>query len=203
VDYQNANAIKGSCDTRLWSAEVNYWYHVTPQRVDYFSISWLFGMRYFNLDEFFNLKSETNSGSSHYKIHANNKIFGPQLGGDIEGNLGCNFTWGIIGKLGPLINFAQNNTLLKDINNTLVVKRYNPSDFNLTFLGEIAPFILFNLSKSVLFKISYELTYLSNVALALNQITFREDDASDVMDHVNIRGAFMYYGLYVGLGFEF
>jgi hypothetical protein len=203
ADYQNANSMRGTCDTRLWTSEVNYWYHVTPQRVDYFSVSWVFGMRYFNLDEYFDLVSNTNYGSSHYRIWADNKMFGPQLGGDLEGNLGCNFTWGLIGKLGALINFAQNKTLFKDYANTRVVQSYNPSDFNLTFLGEIAPFILFNLSKSVLFKISYELTYLSNIALAMNQITFDEEDLYKVKNHVNIGGSFMYYGLFAGLGLEF
>lgn len=203
VDYHNANSMRGTCDTRLWSAEANYWYHVTPRRVDYFSISWVFGLRYFNIGEYFNLLSKTNSGASHYKINTTNKMVGPQLGGDFEGNLGCNFTWGLIGKLGALVNFAENKTNFRDNNDTVVLKKYNPSDFNLTFLGEISPFILFNLSKNVLFKISYEFSYLSNIALAMNQITFAEDNASDLRNHVNIGGAFTYYGLYVGLGFDF
>lgn len=203
VDYHDANKMKGVCDTRFWSAEANYWHHVTPRRVNYFSVSWVFGLRYINFNEHFNLLSQTTSSASHYKIETNNRMGGPQLGGDFEGNLGCNFTWGIVAKTGALVNFAENKTRFKDNNNTITLKSYNPSDFNVTFLGEIAPFILFNLSKKVLFKASYELTYLSNVALAMNQITYREDDITDLRNHVNIGGFFMYYGAYVGFGFDF
>ena len=58
-------------------------------------------------------------------------------------------------------------------------------------------------SKSIIFKVSYELTYLSNVALAMNQVNFNEDNMTDLRNNVNIGGSFMYYGAYVGLGFDF
>ena len=84
VDYHDADFMKGVCDTRFWSAEANYWYHVTPRRVNYFSVSWVFGFRYFNFNEHFDLLSKTTGSASHYKIETNNRIGGPQIGGDFE-----------------------------------------------------------------------------------------------------------------------
>lgn len=206
-DYLNADTMKGSCRTSYYSYEANYWYIVTPRRVDYFSVSWVFGMKYMNLKEHFDLNSMvrvcSDSESSDYKITTKNRIIGPQIGGDLEGNFGLNFTWGVSAKLGPVLDFAQNITKFLDKNNTKVIKKYNPSDFNLCFLGEIAPFVLFNLTDKILFKASYELNYLSNVALAMNQISFRENETTDLRNNVDIGGYFMFYGAYIGLGFDF
>lgn len=203
VDYSNADSMKGSCDTRYWSVEADYWYHVTPRRVDQFSVSWVFGLKYIYLSELFNLVARTMASSSRYKIETKNRIAGPQLGGDIEINLRSNFTCGVSAKAGLLVNFAQNKTLFRDDDNTRVLKRCNPSDFNGTFLGEIAPFFLFNLSKNVILKASYELSYLSSVALAMNQITFQEDNAANIINQVSVGGTFMFYGGFIGLGFDF
>lgn len=205
VDYQNASYMKGEYNTRFWSAEVNYWYMVTPRRVNWFSVSWVFGFRYLDIHDQFLLKSkgENPIRGSTYKITTKNRMGAVQLGGDFEGNLGANFTWGIAAKMGAAVNFAQNTTLFKDKNNTSIVKSYNPSDFNLAFLGEIGPFILFNLTKKIIFKASYEAIYLSNVAIALDQITFSESNVSDLSNKVNISEAFIAYGGYIGLGFDF
>jgi hypothetical protein len=73
----------------------------------------------------------------------------------------------------------------------------------MTFLGEIAPFVLFNLSKNVLFKASYELVYLNNITLAMNQITFVENQPFNTLNQIRKEGAFMFYGFYIGLGFDF
>ena len=203
IDYQNANRMRASCDTDFWSSEANYWHHVTPQRVDQFSVSWAFGLRYLSLKEHFNLLAQKDISASNYKIETKNRMAGPQLGADFEGNLGYNFTWGIIAKVAPIIDFAQNCSRMRDDNNTQTINSYNPSDFNVCFLGEIAPFFLFNLFQRVIFKMSYEVLYLSNVALAMNQITYREQNVNDLRNHVNIGGYLMCYGLYVGLGIDF
>lgn len=207
VDWTLADRMKGKCDTAYWGAEANYWNIVTPRRVDFFSVSWLFGLRYVNLVEWFRLTALTTeldyTSSSNYKIKTKNRAAGFQIGGDIEGNLGYNFTYGVVAKAGALLNFAENDLLFRDINNTRILQNYNHNDFNLTFLGEIEPFLLFNLTKHVLFKFSYELTYLSNIALAMNQINFEENDPSENFVHVDIGGYFMVYGAYVGLGFDF
>jgi hypothetical protein len=203
VDYQDADSMKGTCDTRYWSVETNYWCHVTPRRVDQFSVSWVFGLKYMDLNEHFTLQAHSIGSSSRYRIETKNRIAGPQLGGDIEINLGDNFTCGVAGKGGLMVNFGQNKTVFRDDNNTKTLKSCNPSDFNGVFFGEIAPFLLFNLSKRVLFKASYELTYLSNIALAMNQITFNEDDTTNLLNQVTVGGSFMFYGAFVGIGIDF
>lgn len=207
-DYSYADSMKASCDSYYWSSEVNYIYHVTPQRVDFFSVSWLFGFRYINFKENFRLKANTAScgdlmSSSAYTIKAKNRIGGVQLGGILEGNLGYNFTYGVPAKMGAMVDFDQYNATFKDFNNTVTLRSNNPSDFNMTFLGEIAPFVLFNLSKNVLFKASYELVYLNNVTLAMNQITFVENQPFNTLNQIRKEGAFMFYGFYIGLGFDF
>lgn len=207
-DYSYADTMKAMCNTYYWSSEINYIYHVTPQRVDFFSVSWAFGLKYINFKESFQLKANTAScgnivSSSNYSIQAKNRLAGIQLGGAIEGNLGYNFTYGVPAKMGAMVDFEQFNATFRDFNNQNLIRNNNPSDFNLTFLGEIAPFIMFNLSKSVMFKASYELLYLNNVTLAMNQITFVENQPFNVLNQIRKEGAFMFYGFYIGLGFDF
>jgi hypothetical protein len=207
-DYSYADEMKATSNTYYWSSEINYIYHVTPQRVDYFSVSWLFGLRYINFKENFKLKAMTAScgnvvSSSNYSIQAKNRLAGVQLGGTIEGNLGYNFTYGVPAKMGAMVDFDKYNATFRDFNNAILIRNNNPSDFNLAFLGEIAPFVLFNLSKSVLFKVSYELVYLNNLSLAMNQITFVENQPFNVKNQIRKEGAFMFYGFYIGLGFDF
>ena len=207
-DYCYADSMKGSCNSYYWSGELNYNYHVTPQRVDYFSVSWIAGFRYVNLREYFHLTAYNSNcdgatSSSSYYIKTNNRMSGVQLGGFLEGNLGYNFTYGVSAIMGALVDFDQFNAVFKDVDNTVVLRRNNPSDFNLSFLGELAPYAYFNLSKSVLFKASYIVTYLNNVALAMNQVTFLENQPSNIMNQKRKEGAFMFHGVIIGLGFDF
>lgn len=203
IDFQNANVMQAHLNSNYWTVEANYWHHVTPQRVDAFSVSWLLGLRYLNFDEYFKLQSYTDYSSSTYKIHTKNRMGGIQLGGDFEGNLGTNFTWGLVAKLCGIVDFAQNTTKFLDDNNTQTVKSYNPSDFFMTFVGGFGPFFLFNLSKHVIFKFSYEMTYVSNIALATYQISFQEEFFTDVETHVNSKGMLLLHGVFVSLGICF
>ena len=203
LDWQNANVMQAKLGSYYWNAEANYWYHVTPKRVDEFSFSWLFGFRYLNFRESFNLLSVTNTQESNYKIHTKNRMGGLQLGIDFEGNIGPNFTWGILPKLGAIVDFAENHSVFKDNNNQTVFKSYNPSDFFMSFVGDFSTYFLFNLFKNLIFKFSYEVTYASNIALALNQIDFREDNLADIQTHVESGGSLMLQGLYVSFGIHF
>ena len=203
VDYQNANIMRTSLRSNYWNLEANYWYHVTPRRIDEFALAWLFGFRYLNFRENFHLKTETNTQASDFKINVKNRMGGLQLGIDFEGNIGPNFTWGILPKLGAIVDFAENHTVFKDNNNTQTLKSYNPSDFFMSFVGDFSTYFLFNLYKNLIFKFSYEVTYASNIALALNQIDFREDNISDIQTHIESGRSLMLQGLYVSFGIHF
>lgn len=203
VDWQNANVMQGKLTSNYWNMEANYWYHVTPKRVDEFALAWLFGFRYLSFRENFNLLSVTNTQQSNYKINVKNRMGGLQLGIDFEGNIGRNFTWGIVPKLGAIVDFAENHSVFKDDNNLVTYKSYNPSDFFMSFVGDFSTYFLFNLFPNLIFKFSYEVTYASNIALALNQIDFREDNLADIQTHVESGGSLMLQGLYVSFGIHF
>lgn len=201
-DYQNANKMKASDKAKFWSVETNAWFHITKRRVLPFSFSWLFGLRYLDFKENFDLLSSTDWGSSNYTIDVKNRMGVIQLGGDFHGALGNNFWWGIFIKGGLLVNFSENQTLFRDDDNSITLKNYNPSDFNAAFMGELAPFFYFNLSKNVIFKFSYEGFLISNLALAMNQISFQEQE-EEVERRVNTGGVLLLHGLFIGLSFVF
>lgn len=201
-DYQDANKIRVQDDSKFWSLEANSWFHVTKRRVLPFSISWLFGLRYLEFRDKFRLDSYTDWGSSDYFIKVKNRMGSIQLGGDFIGSLGNNFHWGISTKGGLLVDFSENSTLFRDDNNTITLKSYNPSDFNAAFLGELATFFYFNLFKNIIFKFSYEGILISNLALAMNQISYREQN-TEVENRVNTGGVLLLQGLFVGFSFVF
>lgn len=201
-DFQDANKMRGDNDSRFWSAELNGWFHITKRRVLPFSFSWLFGGRYIDFSEDFDLKSYTDWGTSDYKIDVNNRMGILQLGGDFQGALGRNFYWGIAIKGGLAVNFANAKVLFRDDDNTITIKDYNLSDFNAAFAGELAPFFYFNLFKNVIFRFSYEGILISNLALSMNQITFDEENTQIERD-VQTNGALLLQGLFIGFSFVF
>ncbi len=201
-DFQDANYMKGINTSKFWSVEGNGWFHITQRRVLPFSVSWLFGLRYLDFKEAFTLRSTTDWGTSHYNINVKNRMGAIQLGSAFEGTLGNNFTWGIVAKGGFVVNFAKNQTLFRDDNDTYTIKQYNPSDFNVAFLGELEPFFYFNLFKNVIFRFSYEGILLSNVAVAMNQISY-EEQRSSVEENVDTGGPLIMHGLFIGFSFVF
>lgn len=198
IDYKLASMAEGLYLTDLTTAEFNYWRHVTPQRANYFSVSWVAGLRYVNIDEYFKVTFFKGPRASDYKVWTSNQAGGIQIGGDFEANPYRVLTWGMIAKMGFLANWAEQRSKLRDNNDDLFLRDFHTKGWDFAFLGEAAPFLILYFHPQMFLRLSYEVLFLANVALAPSQ-TGLVDSGSGLNHHGNV----LYHGAFGGLGIQF
>lgn len=212
IDYTDADSATTVYYSTFQTADLNYWKHITPQYIDSFSVSLIFGFRWLNLEEklnlyftknalvnpiipptsfFFNAQGET----SRYQVKTRNWAFGPQIGAALEYNPYTFLTWGFFLRFGALYNRGQQHTLVKDRGNRQVIFNEDPGKSNFAYLVEGFPYIELMIGKFLTFRVSYEFLYIGRMALADRQI--------DHGDDLNNRGNIIYKGLIAGLQFNF
>ena len=67
-DFNQASEAIGKYKSQFWDMELNFWRHFNPRRVDYFCLSFIAGMRYFHLNESFELTMVKPPDKSSYDI---------------------------------------------------------------------------------------------------------------------------------------
>lgn len=202
-DYHYASRADTTYRSDFYTIDLTYSRHVTPRYVDHFSVSWMIGARFIDLDEklklYFSKFSNTRfSRTSLYRVKTHNRAFGPFFGGSFEYNPYRFLTWGMTGNLGALANCAEQKTLMKDRNNTLVIRDFSPSGTNFAYFAHIYPFLEFRFVKFFTFRLGYEMLYIGRVALADHQLIFHGSG-----DHLNNDGNIIYHGLFAGVQFNF
>ncbi len=197
-NYLGADQMKGIYRSHLLSVDLNYFKHMTPQRIQYFSFAWTLGLRYLQINETLKLQFKKDEFVSNWKVQTENVMFGAQAGFDFDMNPTCNFTWGLLARGGAFGNNAEQKTLMKDFDNIEVIRDYNPCGLHYCFLFELAPYISFILGNHSYLRFSYELLYLTDLALAPKQLGYSH--SGDSLRH---HGEALYHGAYLGLGFVF
>lgn len=137
-----------------------------------------------------------------YEVRLNNRLFGFQIGGQIT-ERHQNWSMGVKGKLGGLVNFARRNSLYDGIegistaagaiatNN--VTMREELHDEHLTFLGETGAYATYELSARAGFRLSYDAIYLSGLAVATPNLGL-----GNSLGPFNIESGLLLHGLSAG-----
>ena len=200
-DMRRADSAFAHYDSHFQSAEINYWRHVTPRFGNYFSCSWIAGLRWIALDETFLLGFIKGRSRSDYKIEAWNLMGGVQAGLDLQVNPYRWMYWELVPKIGILLNRGQQETFLGDRNNRKVLRDFEVSRYQDTLLVQadasvhIQPWTCFDVH------VGYEFIYLNAVALAPDQIS--KGTGADSGEKVNMSEYVTIYGLFVGTTFNF
>lgn len=200
-DYVNADKAEAKYHSRFYSAELNYWRHITPRRVDIFSGSWMVGLRYLYLGERCSVEFMKALDKSHYRVRTRNLMGGPQIGGCLEWNPTEHLTWIFDAKFAPLFNRAQQKTFLGDLNDTVVIRNFTKRTNDATFLADLALAVHFQPTSHFNMHLGYQLIYLAGLALAGEQFS----NSSEVEAHkwVATSGNALIHGPYAGLTFSF
>lgn len=199
TDYVNADMVVGNYKTELRNGEFNYWGHVTPQRVNYFSFSWNIGFRTFYLPETFTLDFFRGVDRSTYKIHTTNNLYGLQLGAMLEMNPSRCWTWTFIIKGAIFGNDAKNRLRILDNNNTTTFRSYSKSKWTDSYLLEGYGRLAYHMTSKFSAHIAYQGFILTGVALAPNQ----RDKSHVSRDRLNVKGQIVVDGLLAGLDIGF
>jgi len=197
-DYLQADRAKGIYDSEFYTIDLNYWFHVTPRYVDYFSVSWTAGIRYLDIDEKLKLRFTKGDSRSQFRVKTSSRAGAAQIGADIHYNPYSVLTWGISARVGIMYNRGINKTRMTDQNNTVTLRQFNVNDTNFGYMSEIFPFIEIRPIKQFQIRISYELLWFEGVVTADRQFNF-----GSASEDVNHNGSVIYHGLFAGMQFNF
>ena len=200
-DYHLADKVKAKYESRFWDAEVNFWYHMTPRRVDYFSVSPIAGLRYVNLKEHFDLIFLKGSHKSNYDIHTTNHLGGVQLGLNIEVNPTWHWTWEVSLKGGVLWDYSMHNVFLGDNNNTTTLRKFYGHKHHVDYLADALATLGYQLNSFLNIHVGYQMIYIYGLALAPEQLS--KGVASTSGESVYTKGEIILYGLIAGLSIGF
>jgi len=198
VDYHYADRVQGVYNSDFYTIDLSYFYHMTPRYADYFSVSWMIGLRFLDLDEKLKLYYTKGNDTSRYRVKTFNRALGPFFGGVFECNPYRFLTWGLAGNVGGLFNRGKQDTLMLDQNDTEVVRDYNPSGSNFAYFAHLYPYFELRPVKFFTFRFGYEMLYIGRMALADHQLNFNATG-----NHLNHDGNVIYHGLFAGIQFNF
>jgi hypothetical protein len=174
-------------------------------------ISFLYGVRFFQLNEAFNLHSngrtdiyDPTSGSlidsqyytGDYDIVTHNNLLGLQVGLDITWRH-CRWDWGFYGKVGPYVNFNDQES---NINAGLeydpsYIKRVAYSKHSNSIIGEGGIQGSYKFRPNLVGHVSYDFMWVSGVALAPEQLQFQINPVNTI----NSNGYLFMHGATLGL----
>lgn len=150
-----------------------------------------------------------------YRVETDNDLVGLQFGGDVVAKR-TDWAFGVNGKVGGLVNFADRNSSLfqrvetDDRIDGLIVTNnpeedatFNTSsltetlnDETLTFLGEVNVYVAYYLKPNTSIRFGYNALYLNGVAAALDNTGL----VGNVFPKFELTGDSLYHGM--NLGFE-
>lgn len=198
-DYHEADRADAKYESRIWGAETNYWRNLSWRCKEVFSVSWLAGLRYFNLREFFDLAFSRHGFTSHYTMRTVNHIAGAQAGLNFQWNPTSYLSWDFTPKGGLFYTQAMLKTFLGAHNNTIVLRHFEKIGRQCTLMFEVPASLTFHFWRYFNFDAGYEVLYLTGVALAPEQMHKKPVTKSNT----NMKGQILIHGLYLGLGFGF
>lgn len=200
-DWHRANKAKATYRSKFWDIEANYWRNFTPRRVDYFSLSGIAGLRYFNLIEGFVLKMERRPDTSTYNIHTHNDVFGVQAGLDFCWNPTRWFTWETAGKVGGMANHSKQKTFLGDRDNKKELRDSKSLKWQLGIFTDVSTQFAFQFKDHLNLHVGYEMIYMSGLALAPEQVSKKTNSSAGKKD--NTHGNIIIQGVFAGLTISF
>lgn len=198
VDYNFASHVKTIYLSKMFTPELNYWRHVTPRYTDHFSVSWMIGLRYFDIGEKIKLYFTKPPQTSRFRTRVEDRSFGLQIGGDIEYNPYHFLTWGLVAKVGGLYNRNKQKTLMLDDDNTMVILDHHRSGSSFAYVAQAYPFIELRPSKFFFFHFNYQVLYIGNIATASSNLKFH--GTKSILNH---GGHILYHGATGGIQFNF
>lgn len=182
-DYYQADAAVAIYKSNFYSAEINYWQAVTPRFSNYFGFSGLFGLRYMNLREHLNLAYTKGVQTSNYLIDTENALIGGQAGADLQWNPTTYLSWDFFMKVGAFVNLAEQKTLLKDNNNTTLLRSFQVNQSKGAVMIEGGFTISYQVLSFLNVHAGYQFIYLGGIACAPDQI----DDDTVVVDTTRLK----------------
>lgn len=155
--------------SELNSGELSYWRHVTPRYIDYFSCSWMLGLRYIDFRDSLHMNNGTGLVGDNASVKAINQMGGIQGGLELQANATSRMTWAIQVKGGAYADFVTRKTVFNDLGNTVQIVDSSPQRVKKDYTLELIPYILYRLNPFY-FRLAYDRVILFNPVFAPLQV---------------------------------
>jgi hypothetical protein len=199
TDYNTASFVEAKYTSQFQNGEFNYWGHLTPRRINYFSVSWILGGRFIYLKEELNIAYTSGTDISDYRIKTVNLLYGAQGGIVVEVNPGPRWTWTVQMKGAAFLNDASNHVFLGDQNNTLVLRDFTKKRWQGSYVLEGIGSLTYQWAEHLNIHINYQGTLATGFALAPKQL---EKDTGRKRN-INVSSNVVLDGFSAGLTFSF
>jgi hypothetical protein len=172
-DFFGADAITATQQTQLHNVELNL-----IQRWSDTNLSWLVGFRYVNFSEQVNLHAFDSDGEeSDYRVTATNNLVGGQLGGKYD-VYWDRFQLTALGKAGVYGAIQNASTLLRDFDNTVVLRNLSVNRGDVAFIGEVGLNGTYFVNDWLALRGGYNVYFLTGIARGTDQFDFTDTPAS-------------------------
>ena len=157
------------------------------------------GYRFFEIDEGFTLEAINNVtfGTSDFDAFAFNQLHGGQIGVQGQWSLFDLVNFDFWAKFGVFADVAGQHQILRDLNNTVVLRDTRGSSTEASYISEVGAQIMIPLGASLSVHAGYDVFFINHVALAPEQFDF--GNQLDSGTHVRHTGDFVLHGVNVGL----
>jgi hypothetical protein len=196
-DFRNASVAQAEYESQFWNLEFNYRRSSSPRRADFFSLSGLAGLRYVHWNEEFELKMFRPPDRSSYNISTKNRIFGVQIGADLQWNPTHWLSWEAFAKFGGMVNHAEQETFLGDLDNSIELRDFHKQKRGLGVYTDIAAQFAIHINRHFNIHAGYQFMFFSGLALAPEQISKR--GTRNAGNRVYDDGSAIIHGLFVGV----
>jgi hypothetical protein len=156
------------------------------------------GLRVVSIAETLEYLATSNTANGSYNIATHNNLVGPQIGGDFFVQ---HYEWRLGGqiKAGSLVNWSDQSSRVRILDTNGNPLRPNRDEFAedhlLAFVGEISFIGAYQFTPNFAFRTSYDMTWVTNLALAQNQISFSPSDPPQISNQHSL----FYQGFTIGL----
>lgn len=156
------------------------------------------GMRYMHLRESFDLVAgDLDTSATTYQVAARNNLWGGQLGLRLSDSIG-RFSWSAHGKAALLANFARQSQSVFDFPGPIPLRdQTSGSGTNTAMYAETELALRYQLAPRWTLRGGYTVAWLSQVALAADQLDFTFDATSGT--HLSNSAVIMQHGAFAGL----
>ncbi|MBM3193777.1 MAG: hypothetical protein FJZ59_06070 [Chlamydiae bacterium] len=195
TDWTNFYYFHYQYASELNSGELSYWRHVTPRYIDYFSFSWLLGLRYIDFRDSLKMNNRTGEVGDTASVKVVNQMFGGQAGLEMQFNATRRFTWAIQIKGGAYADFVSRKTVFNDLGNTVEIINSKQKRVEKDYTLELIPYLMYRLNP-IYFKLAYDRVILFNPVFAPLQL-----DKNKSVDEVYRHNYINFQVVYASIGF--
>ena len=203
-DYNTASQATAYYNSQFYTFDLNYWRNSGLRGKDYFVISGIFGLRFFQIKEKFNIAflNYTFSGTSqsNYQAKTLNDAIGIQGGFDFQMNPYSHFNFDIFALGGLGLNRAYESVFLGDVNNTVIIRKFTKDHAQNVVFADVEMKLGYEVIPGLNFHAGYQMFYASGLALAPNELSYNVNPLEERFNHTRY---VIIHGILVGMNCDF